>query len=55
MACEEGESLDPTEYCSCVPDSLIDDLYNAMNMFGVSGSVIGFQMAAVSLVGASLL
>ena len=55
MMCEEGESLDPTEYCSCVPDSLLDDLYNTMSMFGVSGSVIGLQMAAISLVSASLI
>ena len=64
--CESGLTCELTqEFCipgacnTCVKkeesDSLIDDLKNAMSMFGVSSSVIGLQMATVSLVGASLL
>ena len=55
IECPEGETLDPTQYCSCVPDGLIDDLMETIDGWIGSGSLIGLSMAATTLVGVSLM
>ena len=55
IACPPGETLDPTEYCSCVPEGLIHDLMDTIGMWSDSGSVFGLSMAAASIATAALI